>query len=118
MGFVIGFEDNLVDVTVRRDGRLLWYVEAKHMAPKAIQLLEVMARHARAVPLDAHDRGNDSLRKAKYLVRHRPSYFTALAVGLRRDFFVEYLAAVAFSLWPRPQPPSQAELLAVVTTIA
>jgi hypothetical protein len=112
-GFQIGFEDNLMDVTVRRDGRLLWYIEAKDVAAKAIELLAAMARYANGVPIEMYDRGNDGLRKAKYLVGHRPPYFTASAVGFRKDFLVEYLAPDAFSLRSRPQPPSEAELLAV-----
>jgi hypothetical protein len=32
----------------------------------------------------------DPLRKSKYLLRHRPPYFSMVAIGSRMDFSVEY----------------------------
>ncbi|NEA24619.1 hypothetical protein [Actinomadura bangladeshensis] len=50
------------------------------------------------VDVNAPDRGNDALRKAKYLVWYRPLYFSVSAIGLRRDFQVVYAAGDRFVL--------------------
>jgi hypothetical protein len=42
------------------------------------------------VEFEAADRGNDPLRKAKYLLRRLPPYFSAIAIGCRLDFSVLY----------------------------
>jgi hypothetical protein len=52
------------------------------------------------------------LRKAKDLVCHRPTYFTAIAIGLRKDFVVEYTAADGLRLRWRRESPSRRELRA------
>jgi hypothetical protein len=110
-GLVVGFEDNLMDVTVRRDGNLVLYVEAKDTSTKVRQLLDGMLRYSGAVPIEAPDRGIDSLRKAKYLVRHRPNFFSAMGIGLREDYAVDYEDG-GFRLRARPAPPTLPELLA------
>jgi hypothetical protein len=89
-GFTVWFEDALMDVTVRRVSELLWAIEVKEKARQLPVLLEQLREHAVGVDLDAADRGNDPLRKAKYLVKHRPPYFSLVAIGERRDFSVTY----------------------------
>lgn len=42
------------------------------------------------IPPSAPDRGNDPLRKAKYLVRRRPAYFCGVAIGVRLEYAVRY----------------------------
>jgi hypothetical protein len=95
----IGFEDGLMDVTVRHEGRLLWCVEVKEKARKLAELQAAFERYRDAVPL-APDRGNDGLRKSKYLVRHRPPYLSLLALGTRVDYAVTYPNTTAFELTP------------------
>jgi hypothetical protein len=90
LGFSIGFEDKLMDVTVRLDNQLAWCIEAKETGRKVDLLLAEMNRYAASVPLEIPDRGVDGLRKAKYLVTHRPRFFSTFAMGRRDDFQVQY----------------------------
>ncbi len=101
-GLAIGLEDGLMDVTVRHEGRLLWCVEVKERAAKLAELQAAFERYRHAVPLEAPDRGNDGLRKSKYLVKHRPPYLTLLALGTRADYAVTYPSATAFDLATLP----------------
>ena len=101
----VGFEDDLMDVSVRNAGALLWYVEVKEKASQAEHLLAALVTHASAVAVAAPDRGNDPLRKAKYLARHRPPYFSVVAANYRRDFDVAYPTEDSFVLEERATPP-------------
>jgi hypothetical protein len=103
----VGFEDGLMDVSVRRDGHLLWYVEVKPRASQIAPLLLAMNSYALAVPLEQADRGNDPLRKAKYLVRHRPPSVSIVGGEERRHFDVRY-GADNFSLVERGDGPEVA----------
>lgn len=93
-GLTVRLEDRLMDVTVWAGETLLLYVENKVTAAQATRLLERMRYYGETgFTLDDVDKGNDSLRKAKYLVRDsiRPQYFALSAVGYRQLFQVEYL---------------------------
>jgi hypothetical protein len=109
-GFSVGFEDLLMDVTVRREGRLLWFIEAKDTSDKLDQLLAGMRRYAEAVPVAEPDRGNDGLRKSKYLIEYRPPFFSTIAVGRRDDFAVGYPSRAAFWLRHMETEPGIVEL--------
>ena len=93
-GLKVLLEDRLMDVTVWAGERLLLYVENKVTATQATGLLERMRGYGETgFKLDDLDKGNDPLRKAKYLVRDnvRPPYFALSAIGYRQLFQVEYL---------------------------
>ena len=112
LGFSIGFEDKLMDITVRLDGALAWFIEAKETSAKVQALLDEMALYGAAVPLTLADRGIDGLRKAKYLIEHRPAYFSTVAVGRRDDFRVDYVSATSFRLARLATEPDAEELRA------
>lgn len=97
-GYTVGWEDDLMDITMRRDGRLEWCVEVKTTPALTRKLLRNMLTYANQVPLEAGDRGNDALRKAKYLVRHRPPYLSLVGGEQREHFVVTYDSADAFGL--------------------
>lgn len=99
--FVVKFEDRLMDLTVSDpDGALRWYVEVKEQAGEVPLFLDAIKAHGNAgVDLDRSDRGNDPLRKAKYLVRYQPSYFSVAAIGVRHDFRVSYQGGNRFGLF-------------------
>jgi hypothetical protein len=44
------------------------------------------------------DRGNDPLRKAKYLIHQRPLFFYLVAIGVRYEFNVSFPEGKAFEL--------------------
>jgi hypothetical protein len=91
-GLRVDFEDDLMDVSVYDADRVLWCIEVKERAADLNPLLAGMRRGAQHVDPSAPDRHNDPLRKSKYLMRHRPSYFSLVAIGSRLDFSVSYTA--------------------------
>ena len=107
----VGFEDGLMDVSVRDDQRLIWYIEAKERASQANRLLDGLATHAAGVDMTSVDRGNDPLRKAKYLVKYRPVFLTVIAIGWRRDYAVQYPDDQSFALIPLAEPPALGEVV-------
>ncbi len=105
----LGFEDDLMDLAVRAGGDLLWCIEVKEQAAQLEKLLAELESHGDGVDLDAPDRRNDPLRKAKYLVKHRPKFFSGVAIGMQRDFEISYRGARAFDLL-EAKPPLDALL--------
>lgn len=100
-GQEVRFEDRLMDLTVRAGGRLVLYVEQKTTRHLAKKLVDRMRRYGdEGFTLEDPDRGNDALRKAKYLVRDEshPIYFGLSAVNYRQLFKVEYLDGNRFRL--------------------
>ncbi len=101
----IGFEDELMDVSVRSpDSSVLWCVEVKERGDQLPAMLTAVREHGKHVDLEAADRGDDPLRKAKYLVRQRPPWFTAIGLGARYDFAVVMTGATSFRLEPDVVP--------------
>ena len=97
----VWLEDRLMDLTVSAGDRLILYVEHKEKSAFAEKLLEGMRYYGdTGFKLDDPDRGNDPLRKAKYLVRDRahPIYFGLSSVGYRKLFKVEYADGNCFQL--------------------
>jgi hypothetical protein len=87
-------EDQLMDITVYAGKNLLVYVENKTKKEDALRLLERMREYGKTgFDLEDPDKGNDPLRKAKYLVRDGayPQYFALSAIGFEQVFRVEYL---------------------------
>lgn len=69
-GQTVRLEDRLMDLTVRTEDQLVLYVEHTTTKLLADQLLNGMTKYGETgFGLDDPDRGNDPLRKAKYLVR-------------------------------------------------
>jgi hypothetical protein len=89
-GLRVTFEDDLMDLAVYGDDGLLWCIEVKEQARQLVPLIAGIREHGAHVDFELPDRGNDPLRKAKYLVRRRPPYFSAVAIGCRLDFGVTY----------------------------
>ncbi len=94
----ITFEDQLMDLAVYDRDRLLVCVEVKERARQLQDLVQKLRAYESAVSLSAPDRGNDPLRKAKYLVRRRPPYFCGVAIGTRLEYSVRYPEGRAFEL--------------------
>jgi hypothetical protein len=97
----VWLEDRLMDLTVSAGDRLILYVEHKEKSAFAEKLLDGMRYYGKTgFNLNDPDRGDDPLRKAKYLVRDRahPKYFGLSAVGYRKLFKVEYADGNRFQL--------------------
>ena len=84
----VGFEDELMDISVRRGGDLLWYIEARETFTGMLELSRDLDRFGAAgIDYEADDRGNDAaLRKAKLIVELRPAYLSLVGIGGRLDF--------------------------------
>ena len=89
-GWSVGFEDGLMDVSVYEGAELLWCIEVKEQATGLSTLVRRIVEHGAAIDWEKPDRGNDPLRKAKYLAMKRPQWFSAVAIGERHDFSVRY----------------------------
>jgi hypothetical protein len=92
------FEDNLMDIGIYRNGELFVCCEVKEDATKALNLLQGIKLYQNHVDLDQADRGNDPLRKAKYIVQQKPQFFSLVAIGLRYELRVDYPEGKAFEL--------------------
>jgi len=89
-GLRVTFEDDLMDLAVYADEGLVWCIEVKERARQLPPLVAGIRKHGHHVDFEVPDRGNDPLRKAKYLVQRRPPYFSAVAVGCRLDYSVTH----------------------------
>jgi len=93
-GLITRLEDGLMDITVYAGKKLILYVENKTKKEDAIRLSKRMRDYGKTgFSLQDPDKGNDYLRKAKYLVRNKayPKYFALSAIGYEQMFRVEYL---------------------------
>jgi hypothetical protein len=97
---VVGFEDGLMDVSVRVGGDVVWCVEVKERAAQLQPLLRRLVEHGRHVDLESPDRHDDPLRKAKYVVLHRPQWFSLVAGDGWFDHDVEPTGETGFVLRP------------------
>lgn len=86
------FEDNAMDLTLYRDNTLLVCIEVKFDADTLESLIKGVQTYESGIDILAPDRGNDHLRKAKYIMKAQPQYFAGVAIGSRREYRVEYPA--------------------------
>lgn len=91
-GLTITFEDQL------EGERLLVCVEVKERTTQLQDLVKKLRTFEGTFNLAQLDRGNDPLRKAKYLARRRPPYFCGVAIGTRLEYNVRYPEGKAFKL--------------------
>jgi hypothetical protein len=93
-GLKVQLEYHLMDITVWAGENLILYVENKVTRNQAQSLLKKVHGYGdTGFNLDDPDKGNDPLRKAKYLVRDHPKYFVLSATGFQQLFLIEYLGA-------------------------
>ena len=92
------FEDSLMDIGIYKNNKLLVCCEIKEKSSQAEKLIKGIKSYEKGIDLTAPDRGNDPLRKAKYIVRNRPQYFYLVAVGRRFEFSVSFPEGKAFKL--------------------
>lgn len=97
-GYSLVFEDDLMDIAVYKDQRLVVCCEVKEMASQLGPLLAAIRGYETGFDHIASDRGNDGLRKAKYIVKNQPRYFSLVAIGQVMEFSVEFDGDQAFKL--------------------
>lgn len=96
----VTFEDGLMDVGVYRAGRLVLYCEVKVTHGQLQRLVKDLRAFEHGIDFGRQDRHEDPLRKAKYLVRHRPDYLALVAIGARFEYRVLYPEGGTFALIP------------------
>ena len=95
---VITFEDSLMDIGVYKDNKLLVCCKIKEKSSQAQKLIAGIKAYETGIDLTIPDRGNDALRKAKYIVRLKPLFFYLVAIGVRYEFSVSFPKGKAFEL--------------------
>ncbi|MBL7124577.1 MAG: hypothetical protein ISS51_00575 [Dehalococcoidales bacterium] len=95
---LVTFEDDDMDIALYQDNRLIVYCEVKERLGQIQKLIKGIKGYQFAVDLSAPDRGNDPLRKAKYIVKRKPEYFVGVAIGARFEYKVIYLGERSFQL--------------------
>ena len=97
-GYELRFEDDLMDIGIYEKGILQVCCEVKEKSTKAQTLIRGIRKFERAVVLPETDRGNDPLRKAKYISKLKPLYFYVVSIGRRYEYRVEYPEEMRFRL--------------------
>jgi len=102
------FEYHLMDVCVFKNKKPFIYVEAKinnYLVEKLYK--DITEKYCKDVDLfkDVPDRGNDALRKAKYIFKDRPKYFWLVAPKKKLSFKISYTKK-GFNLNKIPDVPS------------
>lgn len=92
------FEDDLMDIGIYRNKKLWVCCEIKEKSSQAKNLIRGIKKYQDVSNLPEKDRGNDPLRKAKYIVKQKPSYFYLVALGRRYEFRIEYPENMQFKM--------------------
>lgn len=96
--FKLYFEDDLMDIALKRGNDLIVCCEAKEKSKQAQALISGIRKWENASSLPKEDRGNDPLRKAKYIVKKTPSYFYVISIGRRFEYRISYSNNLQFQL--------------------
>lgn len=97
-GLTVIFEDHLMDLALYREGRLVVCCEVKERASQLQALVKGIRTYEAGINFSQPDRGNDPLRKAKYVVRRRPEYLSLVAIGARFEYRIRYPKGGTFEL--------------------
>jgi len=73
--FELRFEDSLMDIGIYNNEKLWICCEIKEKSSQAQNLIRGVKKYQTANELPYLDRGNDPLRKAKYIANLKPRYF-------------------------------------------
>jgi hypothetical protein len=136
-GYTLTFEDSLMDIGVYDGDKLIVFCEVKENSNQALALVQGVKQHEQYVDLNAEDRGNDPLRKAKYIIEHKPEYFCVVerdaaysrapqlnryAASQQSELVIFHLYLCAGQQWLRAfegcskaKRPKQARILSVPT---
>jgi hypothetical protein len=97
-GLILTFEDDLMDLALYLNDKLTVCCEVKERASKLQELIKGIKVYQQSINFTVADRGNDPLRKAKYIAKRRPQYFCGVAIGARFEYRVDYPKGYAFQL--------------------
>lgn len=92
------FEDDLMDIALYKNKKLVVCCEVKEKANQLQKLIKGIKTYKNNIDFTINDRGNDPLRKAKYIIKRKPEYFCGVAIGARFEFKVNYPNINSFEL--------------------
>ncbi len=95
---ILKFEDDLMDLALYNGNKVLVCIEVKERASQLEKLITEIKSHSLRIDHSLNDRGNDPLRKAKYIDKQKPEYFCGVSIGARREYRVAYPDNCAFEL--------------------
>ena len=95
---ILSFEDELMDIGIYKKRKLWVCCEIKEKSTQAQNLIRGIRKYENSSEFPDSDRGNDPLRKAKYIVQLRPEYFYVVSIGRRFEFRVNYPTNSQFEL--------------------
>ena len=96
--YALTFEDALMDIGVYKNNKLMVCCEIKENSSQAKKLIAGIKTYEMGIDLTSPDRGNDPLRKAKYIIHQRPLFFYLVAIGVRYEFSVSFPEGKTFEL--------------------
>jgi hypothetical protein len=96
--YKLKFEDNSMDIAMYKGENLWICCEIKEKSNQASRLISGIRKFENVIDLPKNDRGNDPLRKAKYIRNFKPEYFYVVSLGRRYEFRIEYLESEKFKL--------------------
>ncbi|GAI44378.1 unnamed protein product [marine sediment metagenome] len=86
-----------MDIGLYQADRLLVCYEIKR--PEEIQkIIPRIFTYEKEIDFNKPDRNNQALRKAKYIVKHKPEYFCVVTIGKRYEYQVSFPKGKAFRL--------------------
>lgn len=94
----LSFEDKLMDIGIYKNKTLWVCCEIKEKSSQAHDLIRGLRTLQNSSKFPDSDRGNDPLRKAKYIVKLKPEYFYLVSIGRRFEFRIEYPQDMRFKL--------------------
>ena len=97
-GYELTFEDRSMDIGIYKNGTLIVYCEIKEKSSQAESLVGRIRKYEHAEELPREDRGDDPLRKAKYISTLKPAFFYVVSIGRRFEYRVEYPERMQFRL--------------------
>lgn len=95
---ILSFEDELMDIGIYKKRKLWVCCEIKEKSTQAQNLIRGIRKYENSNEFPDSDRGNDPLRKAKYILKLRPEYFYVVSIGRRFEFKVNYPTNSQFEL--------------------
>ncbi|MEJ2427606.1 MAG: hypothetical protein P8075_01575 [Deltaproteobacteria bacterium] len=96
--YVLTLEDNLMDIALYRDSKLIICCAIKEQLHQAKELVEKIKEYGHSLDFTLDDRGHDALRKAKYIIKFKPDYFYVLSIGGRFEYQITHPREKTFRL--------------------
>ena len=96
--YELTFGDDLMDIALYRDNKLIVCCAIKEQLHQAKKLVESIKEYEHSIDFALDDRGHDALRKAKYIIKFKPDYFYVVSIGGRFEYQITHPREKTFRL--------------------